>query len=118
MLFAGTYSGPAQFGPDSLAGAGAFIARAVEVLPSLSVSADRSTISRQRPEYVHFDSHLRQKSTVARNWSSASAPPGQQVKVSRGSSRLRTNVAFWPSSRVNTDRTPLAAGAKPPLPRL
>ena len=73
---------------------------------SLSASAERCTVSRQRPVYVQPASHRRQYSTVRRNTSSEDSWLCTWPEQSLGAPSYRLKTADCPSCRVRLEATP------------
>jgi hypothetical protein len=84
-------------GAATIAPVGAYVS-------SLRVSAERCTISRQRPLYRERRSQPRQNATVASN-SAAMSAPEYGIGISPGSTRSSTKVAVCPARRVMRART-------------
>src|SRR5262245_30891925 len=73
---------------------------------SLSASAERCTVSRQRPVYVHFEIQRRQYSTVLLKSFNASGSDIVRPQPAPHGISLSTNTAVCPSCSVNSAQTP------------
>ena len=73
---------------------------------SLSASAERFTVSIQRPRYCERPIQRRQNSTVARNSPSVASGPRHAGQGPPGSISPSTNVALSPSFSTSSPTTP------------